>query len=43
MSRRGKHLQIAAGSRSQSIARAEDKARRSRKKADKRAALKEAT
>lgn len=38
--RRGKHLQIASGSRSRSIAKGEDQARRSRKRADKRAALK---
>ncbi len=36
---RGKHLQIGSGSRSRSVAKAEDKARRSRKKADKRASL----
>lgn len=33
MSKRGKHLQIGAGSRSRSTAKAEDKARRSRKRA----------
>jgi hypothetical protein len=37
----GKYLQIGAGSRSRSIAKAEDKARRSRKKADKKRALKD--
>jgi hypothetical protein len=39
---RGKHLQVGSGSRSRSIARGEDKARRSRKLAAKRAALREA-
>ena len=37
--KRGKHLQIGAGSRSRSQAKAEDTARRSRKKAEKRSAL----
>lgn len=41
--RRGKFLQIAAGSRSRSQAKAEDAARKSRKLAAKRAAMKEAT
>jgi hypothetical protein len=36
---RGKQLQVGAGSRSRSIAKAEDKARRSRKRADRRAAF----
>jgi hypothetical protein len=39
MARRGKTLQIASGSRSRSIAKGEDAARRSRKRADKRAAF----
>jgi hypothetical protein len=39
MARRGKTLQIGAGSRSRSIARAEDAARRSRKRADRRDAF----
>jgi hypothetical protein len=39
--KRGKYLQIGSGSRSRSIAKAEDKARRSRKKADKKQALKD--
>jgi hypothetical protein len=41
--RRGKFFQVGAGSRSRSTAKAEDAARRSRKRADKRAAMKEAT
>lgn len=36
---RGKYLQIGAGSRSRSQAKAEDQARRSRKRAEKRAAF----
>ena len=40
---KGKHLQIGAGSRSRSQARAEDAARRSRKKAAKRISIREAT
>lgn len=37
--RKGKHLQIGAGSRSRSHAKAEDKARKSRKLADRRSAF----
>jgi hypothetical protein len=40
--RRGKHLQVGAGSRSRSQARAEDQARRSRKRAQAREALRQA-
>ena len=40
MARRGKIHQVGAGSRSQSQAKAENAARRSRKLADKRAAFK---
>ncbi len=38
-----KHLQIGAGSRSRSQAKAEDTARRSRKKDEKRVSIREAT
>jgi hypothetical protein len=41
--KKGKFLQIGSGSRSKSVARAEDAARRSRKQADKRGALREAS
>jgi hypothetical protein len=37
---RGKHLQIASGSRSRSIAKGENQARRSRKRASKRESFK---
>jgi len=40
MAAKGKTLQIGAGSRSRSQAKAEDKARRSRKRASERAAFK---
>ena len=40
---RGKTLQIGAGSRSRSQARAEDKARKSRKLAEKRVSIRDAT
>jgi len=40
--RRGKYLQVGAGSRSRSQARAEDTARRSRIRAEKREALRQA-
>jgi hypothetical protein len=40
--RRGKHLMMGSGSRRRGVARAEDKARRSRKRADNRVAMKEA-
>jgi len=38
--RKGKHLQVASGSRSKSIAKAEDKARSARHRRDKKEALK---
>ena len=41
MAKKGKFLQIGAGSRSRSQAKAEDAARRSRKKADKKRALRD--
>jgi hypothetical protein len=41
MTKRGKYLQIGAGSRSKSQAKSEDKARRSRKKREKRDSLKD--
>jgi hypothetical protein len=42
MARKGKYLMIASGSRSRSVAKAEDAARRSRKRANERAWKKEA-